>query len=255
MTKRYASGKHAFFVDQRSGFKTPYREMVFDGQVPGLKVTAKTWEPQHPQEFPVSAEDPIALKHPTGDLDVPNQSVTATIPAITPDYFRVQPTALMLWETGDFEVSIDEAPPGIEDMIAGIRFASVDWSAYIVNSAVIKLEASGAWTDEVELHIRGVLADDIADFSVSNKPTDQTLTNMETIWNPGDWVDDTVYSSPDIYPIIEEIQARPGWVDGNAIAFVISSIPPLQGYRRFTSFTESETSGIAPELVPTGAVI
>lgn len=48
----------------------PYRHLVEDGHVPGLLVHPDWWEPKHPQEIPVTIEDPIALRRPAPEISI-----------------------------------------------------------------------------------------------------------------------------------------------------------------------------------------
>lgn len=70
MSRKYAKGRNAIAECQRSGQKMPYRMLVEDGHVPGLLVHPDWWEPQHPQEIPVTIEDPIALRRPAPEISI-----------------------------------------------------------------------------------------------------------------------------------------------------------------------------------------
>lgn len=69
-SRRYARGRHALAECQRSGQKMRYRDLVEDGHVPGLLVHPDWWEPRHPQEIPVSVEDPVALYRPSPEISI-----------------------------------------------------------------------------------------------------------------------------------------------------------------------------------------
>jgi len=69
--RQYAKGRHALAECQRSGQKMRYRDLVEDGHVPGLLVHPDWWEPKHPQEIPVSVDDPIALWRPAPEISKP----------------------------------------------------------------------------------------------------------------------------------------------------------------------------------------
>lgn len=69
--RKYAKGRHAVAECQRSGQKMRYRDLVEDGHVPGLLVHPDWWEPKHPQEIPVTVDDPIALFRPAPEISVP----------------------------------------------------------------------------------------------------------------------------------------------------------------------------------------
>jgi hypothetical protein len=63
---RYASGKYAFGLSDRSGFRYRLREMKKEWN--GLIVGPDEYEPKHPQlEAPKSSPDPQALRNPRPD--------------------------------------------------------------------------------------------------------------------------------------------------------------------------------------------
>lgn len=70
MSKSYAKGRNAVAECQRSGQKMRYRDLVEDGHVPGLLVHPDWWEPKHPQEIPVTVDDPIALYRPAPEISI-----------------------------------------------------------------------------------------------------------------------------------------------------------------------------------------
>lgn len=90
MSGRYAKGRHALAECQRSGQKMRYRDLVEDGHVPGLLVHPDWWEPQHPQEIPVSVDDPVALYRPAPEISIeagygnPEQPLPAPATPTTP---------------------------------------------------------------------------------------------------------------------------------------------------------------------------
>ena len=63
---RYASGKYAFGISDRSGFRYRLRDMKKEWN--GLIVGPDEYEPKHPQlEPPKSSPDPQALRNPRPD--------------------------------------------------------------------------------------------------------------------------------------------------------------------------------------------
>ena len=69
MAAKYASGKHAKGRCGRCGFKVEYRDMVDDGQYPGLRVCEDCRDMKHPVERAFDAQDGIALRKPAPDID------------------------------------------------------------------------------------------------------------------------------------------------------------------------------------------
>ena len=68
MTK-YATGKYAVGICARSGRKMLLRDMVPDGNYPGLLVDPDWRDIKHEQETPVDVSDAIALRRPAPDTD------------------------------------------------------------------------------------------------------------------------------------------------------------------------------------------
>ena len=63
---RYASGKYAYGISDRSGFRYRLADMVTEWN--GLKVGPDEYEPKHPQLEPISpGSDPPALFEPRPD--------------------------------------------------------------------------------------------------------------------------------------------------------------------------------------------
>jgi hypothetical protein len=76
---KYASGKHAIAISDRSGMRFPYREMVKEWN--GMWVHYTEYEPKQPQlELAVIGADGIGLEHPR-----PEQRATPTVPVMLPE--------------------------------------------------------------------------------------------------------------------------------------------------------------------------
>ena len=59
---RYASGKHSYFISDRSGFRYPYKDMKIEWT--GAAVGPDEFEPKHHQLEPVrQTSDPQALQN------------------------------------------------------------------------------------------------------------------------------------------------------------------------------------------------
>lgn len=64
-SRKYATGRKAWFICQRCGQRGLYRDSVFDGNIENLRVHPECWEPKHPQEYLPAVRDPIALWRPS----------------------------------------------------------------------------------------------------------------------------------------------------------------------------------------------
>ncbi len=76
---KFASGKHAIAISDRSGLRFPYTEMVKEWN--GMWVHYSEYEPKQPQlELAVIGPEAIALQHPR-----PEQRSTVKVPAMLPE--------------------------------------------------------------------------------------------------------------------------------------------------------------------------
>ena len=69
---RYASGKHSYFISDRSGFRYDYRDMKIEWT--GAAVGPDEFEQKHPQLEPLRARpDPQALRNPRPEQNLTEQ--------------------------------------------------------------------------------------------------------------------------------------------------------------------------------------
>lgn len=65
---KYATGKHAYAMDQRTGMRVRYKDLRTEWN--GVRVHKSEWEPKHPQLEPVrNVTDAQALRSPVPDTD------------------------------------------------------------------------------------------------------------------------------------------------------------------------------------------
>lgn len=118
--RRYAQGKNAIAECMRSGQKMRYRDLVEDGQIPGLLVHPDWYEPRHPQEIPVPADDAVALWRPSPELSIPTgeyqtieeweQQVIAGCPASPLDLrYSENTTVAVPPTTGELSIAVETA--------------------------------------------------------------------------------------------------------------------------------------------------
>lgn len=95
---RYASGKHSYFISDRSGFRYDYRDMKIEWS--GAAVGPDEFEQKHPQLEPVrDAVDPEALKNARPDTNniIP---VTVSFPTFNTTTLRPIPVPKMFGKVG-----------------------------------------------------------------------------------------------------------------------------------------------------------
>lgn len=80
---KFAKGKYAKGRDARTGDKVDYKDMVSDGQFPGLRVTPESRDIKHPVEQPFEANEGIALRNPAPDIEDDSDTGLINDPNVT----------------------------------------------------------------------------------------------------------------------------------------------------------------------------
>lgn len=76
MAREYARGDHAWGECGRCAGRALLKDLIFDGQLPNIRVHPECYEPKHPQERLVAVDDPVALWRPSPEvLDAPSAPV------------------------------------------------------------------------------------------------------------------------------------------------------------------------------------
>lgn len=89
----YASGKHAYGICDRSGFRYKLQDLVYEvqhGERTGLRVGYDMLDPDHPQNFlgRVNTTDPQSLLNPRPDVD-PGRALWGWNPVGNPAQYMV----------------------------------------------------------------------------------------------------------------------------------------------------------------------
>lgn len=119
-------------------------------------------------------------------------------------------------------------PPSNTPMLDGLRFSGipVPRDGEIV-SARIQFKVDETGSDPAAYDIRGEASDNAPTYlSVAGNISARPGTTTTVPWSPPAWtvIGDTgpAQSTPDLRSIVQEIVNRPGWTQGNAVAFMIS---------------------------------
>jgi len=114
---------------------------------------------------------------------------------------------------------------GATEKIVGIRFPSVTLpTGKTIVSAKLRFTASKTNAESATLYFRTLTYDDAPQFTtanndVSGRPRSTAMVTWNTIES---WTAGTVYDSPSMTAIIQEIYDRAGWASGNSISVVVA---------------------------------
>jgi hypothetical protein len=164
-----------------------------------------------------ASDDVTVVADPTG-------TITLDIPIVaSADDAEESSTGSMSITSSDLELVFDSS-----DQLVGLRFQGVTIPAGAsIAEAWIQFESDEVTTGSVSLQIQGQAADNpIAFSSGSGKISTRARTAASVPWVPAPWPTIQVHGSdqrtPGLGSIIGEIIARPGWVSGNPMVFIIS---------------------------------
>lgn len=141
----------------------------------------------------------------------------------------------------DLELGVERQPQAV-----GIRFRNVRVPAgAVVTQAYLSFTAEEADSGSTSVTIHGEASNSAAAYSQTSRDiTRRPLTASNADWsNIPPWSIGQIHDSPDLSTVVQEIINRPGWREGNALAFVITGT----GERTAESYNGSRTQ--APRLV------
>ncbi|HEY0552508.1 MAG TPA: hypothetical protein VGF13_23105, partial [Verrucomicrobiae bacterium] len=174
----------------------------------------------------------------------PLYTVTAAVNSSANDAEQPAVGAVTLNST-DLEL-VNDGPAG--NQTVGLRFENLAVPAgALISSANIQFAADEAQSEVTALTLRAQSADNAPVFAASaNNLTARPLTTASIPWAPAAWnaVDERgpLQRTPDLSPLVSEVIARPGWSNGNAMAFLISGT----GHR--TADAADDIGGTPPTL-------
>jgi hypothetical protein len=135
-------------------------------------------------------------------------------------------------DTGNVSVTSSDLELGVDPkrgaQTIGIRFPGLDLPpGAVITSAWLQFWADETGNASTDLLLEGQAADDAATFSNTRwDVSSRARTSAQVVWSVAPWaaVGDggPDQRTPDIAPLLEEVISRPGWVSGNAVAFVIT---------------------------------
>jgi len=127
------------------------------------------------------------------------------------------------------------------EQTVGVRFREVHIPENaLITDATLRFTADNPAPTNTSLTIQGEAADNADAYqggalnfqNISGRPTTNHIVN----WSPAPWDSaGSVYASPDVSSIVQDIRSRPGWQSGHAMAFIIDG----SGTRVATSYDGS----------------
>jgi hypothetical protein len=125
---------------------------------------------------------------------------------------------------------------GATTQTIGIRFAGLAVPVgATVTEAWIQFAASGSTSGATSIQVRGIAADDTPTFTTSSTTvSSKPKTTAQVAWSPAAWTSGqrgAAQRTTDLKSIVQEVVNRPGWRQGNALAFAMTG----SGERRASS--------------------
>lgn len=155
-----------------------------------------------------------------GNIGGGNANFTARISNGNDDAEEKVSDGDMKRSSSDLEMVMD----GSKEQLVGMRFrnVSIPQNSRIID-AYIEFEADESDSGNTSLTIAGEDTDNAAIFSNSDyNISSRTKTTAYVNWNSiSSWSRNSVYQTPDISNIIQEIVGRPNWESGNAMVIIV----------------------------------
>ena len=124
---------------------------------------------------------------------------------------------------GDLELTSDSSED--KHQIIGIRFPNMDIpKGSKIIEAFIEFVSDENQSGTVTVTFKGEASGNASLFSeIDGDVSDRPTTNAFEEWSPSDWDIGGTHKTPNLKSIVQEIVDSPGWVSGNAMAFIASS--------------------------------
>ncbi|MEJ1354755.1 MAG: PilC/PilY family type IV pilus protein [Candidatus Sedimenticola sp. (ex Thyasira tokunagai)] len=130
---------------------------------------------------------------------------------------------------------------------AGFRFRNVAIpQGATITSAHLEFTAAVDDSDDASMTIRGVASDDAVVFAnTSSFLSGRTLTSAKKDWDDiPSWTQETIYQTPDITSVVQEIVNRNGWCGGNSMAFVLAQNSDNDDAQRLAYSYDGDTTKV-----------
>lgn len=161
-------------------------------------------------------------------ISIPEES----IPGSSSDAWTQTSTTTNTDGSGSFNTGSANMIAGAQTVpwryISGLRFETIPVPQNVtIVSASMTIRAHSTETGPWGLIIKAEDVDNPGTWNTNHRPgTGGTPgrgpeTTAGVLWDPPDWIVGTLYQTPDISTIVQELVDRGGWSSGNAMAFII----------------------------------
>lgn len=184
---------------------------------------------------------PVLLKNSTLEVSVAASADDCQRRLQTSSYFGLTDTYIA---AGDYSTSY-------YDYSTGMRFLNITipQGATIDNGTVLKLVAAYLENAIAATIIEGEDADTTLTFSTAADYDARIHTTASIPWTPAAWVTGTVYNSPELKTIIQEIVDRALWVSGNSmVLFWRDATGYGQALKKMSCFSWDDTTYAPPAI-------
>ncbi len=124
--------------------------------------------------------------------------------------------------SSDLEFYTEE---GVDPQVIGMRFENITIpQGATITAAYIEFTVDESTTGNVTMNFAGEAVDNSLAFtSVPFNISGRTKTNSQVSWSPTDWtVVNSLKQTPDLKNCVQEIINRSGWINGNAMTFIVN---------------------------------
>ena len=132
--------------------------------------------------------------------------------------------------------------------LVGVRFTGLNIpQGAIITNAYITFVAKDDRSDQTSLTFNAQSSDNASTFtSATDNISSRSTTSASVSWaNVPMWTKDDLFNTPNLSAVVQAIVSRPGWANGNSLAFIISG----SGFRKAYSYDGSSSK--APKLTVT----
>lgn len=144
-------------------------------------------------------------------------------------------------DLGRFSTNGDKSSVGLRFQDIQIPPGSTITRAYIEFTAIAN--TAGA----MSVSIAGEDVDDAATFTTAaSSISSRTKTSQTVTWSPADWVTNVTYQTAELKDVVQEVVDRAGWLSGNDMGFIFSSIAASVNVRNAYAYDQNTTK--APKL-------